>query len=173
MSLVLLITFYFLYNIWGCIVQLAHFSIGDWKDIYIYSSCYHHHYELIWEHWTYKCLSDIFCGVLSKIKYILSVIPYTICGDVCFSLPISLVVSERIYRYIYIYLSYYHHQIWSMNYYHHLGFSHETMVCAVCLSIFLLIFSMTLQVGCHRQQQYLFMFKCTRIIDIKTFKCNS
>ena len=34
-------------------------------------------------------------------------------------------------------LSYYHHQIGSMNYYHCLGLGHETMVSAVCLSIFL------------------------------------
>ena len=36
-------------------------------------------------------------------------------------------------------LSYYHHQIGSMNYHPFLklGLGHETMVCAVCLSIFL------------------------------------
>ena len=36
-------------------------------------------------------------------------------------------------------LSYYHHQIRSTNYYPCLWLSHETMVCAVCLSIFLLV----------------------------------
>ena len=39
---------------------------------------------------------------------------------------------ERIYA-----LSYYHHQIGSMNYYPLLGLGHETTVCAVYLSIFL------------------------------------
>ena len=34
-------------------------------------------------------------------------------------------------------LSYYHHQIGSMNYYHCLGLDHATMVCAVCLFVFL------------------------------------
>ena len=35
MLLVLSITFYFHYNIRGCMCQLAHFIIGDWKDISI------------------------------------------------------------------------------------------------------------------------------------------
>ena len=42
MLLVLSITFYFYYNIWGCSVQLAHFS-SRWLKGYIYSSCYYHH----------------------------------------------------------------------------------------------------------------------------------
>ena len=43
-----------------------------------------------------KCLSDIFCRVC-KIKHILCVIQYTICGLYVFSLPIYLVMIERIY----------------------------------------------------------------------------
>ena len=43
----------------------------------------------------------------------------------------------RIYIYINT-LSYYLHQIGSMNYYpYYLGLGHETMVCALCLSVFL------------------------------------
>ena len=38
-------------------------------------------------------------------------------GLCVFSLPISLLMIERIYIYIYNYLCYYHHQIGSMNYY--------------------------------------------------------
>ena len=41
---------------------------------------------------------------VSKIKHILSVIPHTICGAVCFQLPISLVMIEII-EYIYFVLS--------------------------------------------------------------------
>ena len=78
---------------------------------------------------------------MSKIKHILSVIHCTICGAVCFQFTHFLCDDwENIYIYIYIYiytLSYYHHQIGSMNYYPFLGLGHETMVCAVCLSIFL------------------------------------
>ena len=59
----------------------------------------------------------------------LSIIQYM--GLCAFNLPISLVRVEIMYI-----LSYYHHQIGSMNYYC-LGLGHETMVCAVCLSIFL------------------------------------
>ena len=55
-----------------------------------------------------------------------------------FSLPISFVIIERINMYIYIYiLSYYHHQLRGVNYYPFLGFGHETMLCAVCLSLYL------------------------------------
>ena len=56
----------------------------------------------------------------------ISIIQYI--GRCLFSLHISLVIIERIYS-----LSYQHHQIGSMN----LGLGHETMVFAVCLSIFL------------------------------------
>ena len=59
-----------------------------------------------------KCLSDIFCRVC-KIKHILSVIHHTICGAVCFEFThFSCDDWENIYT-----LTYYHHQIWSMNYY--------------------------------------------------------
>ena len=61
------------------------------------------------------CLSDIFCRVecVSKIKHIISVIHYTICGAVCFQFTHFFFDGlENIYN-----LSYYHHQIGSMNYY--------------------------------------------------------
>ena len=190
MLLVLSITFYFHYNIWGVCVQLAQF-ISRWLKGYIYIAhviiiiksevstfpiviifirgcvpemfvtsysvthyiyvpgktgiCFiiivqfmksanirirfglqivlvslystpsHHHHcanlsegiELI------KCLSDIFVECVSKIKHILSVIHYTICGAVCFQFThFSCDDWENIYT-----LSYYHHQIGSMNYY--------------------------------------------------------
>ena len=68
--------------------------------------------------------------VTSKIEHILSVIHYM--GLCVFSLPIPIVMIERIYTF-----SYHHHQIGSMNYHPLFGLGHETMVCAVCLSIFL------------------------------------
>ena len=70
---------------------------------------------------------------MSKIKYILSVIYYTICGAVCFQFThFPCDDWENIYT-----LSYNHHQIriWTIT--HCLGLGHETMVCAVCLPIFL------------------------------------
>ena len=54
-----------------------------------------------------------FVECVSKIKHILSVIHYTICGAVCFQFTHFFCDDwENIYT-----LSYYHHQIWSMNYY--------------------------------------------------------
>ena len=75
-----------------------------------------------------------FVECVSKIKHILIVINYTIhytlCGAVCFQFNHSPCVDwENIYT-----LSYYHHHIGST---HYLGLGHETIVCDVCLSIFL------------------------------------
>ena len=63
----------------------------------------------------------------------LSVIHYTICGAV-FSLPISFVMIEIIYILCLIIII--ESEVWTNT--HCLGLGHETMVCAVCLSIFLL-----------------------------------
>ena len=69
--------------------------------------------KLIWGHWTYKIPVRY---ILSRMRVRLSIfsqlsiIQYM--GLYVFSLPISLVMIERIYT-----LSYYHHQIGSMNYY--------------------------------------------------------
>ena len=58
-----------------------------------------------------KCLSHIFCRVC-KIKQILLVIHYTICGAVCFQFThFHYDDWENIYI-----LSYYHNQIGNMNY---------------------------------------------------------
>ena len=59
-----------------------------------------------------KCLSDMICRVC-KIKHILSVIHYTICGAVCFQFTHFLRDDwENIHT-----LSHYHNQTGSMNYY--------------------------------------------------------
>ena len=66
---------------------------------------------------------------MSKIKHILSVIHYTICGAVCLQFThFPCGDWENIYT-----LSYYHHQIGSMNYYPLLGLGHETILSAVFL----------------------------------------
>ena len=81
--------------------------------LYITPSHYHHCANFIWRHWNYKMpvrynLSSVWVrlSIFSK----LSIIQYV--GLCVFSLPISFVMIERIYT-----LSYYHHQIGSMNYY--------------------------------------------------------
>ena len=69
--------------------------------------------KFIWGHWTYEMpvryiLSSVW--VRLSIFFQLSIIQYM--GLCVFSLPISFVMIERIYT-----LSYYHHQIGSMNNY--------------------------------------------------------
>ena len=69
--------------------------------------------KLIWRHWTYKMpVRYILSNVWVRISIFsqLSILQYV--GLCVFSLPISLVMIEMIYT-----LSYYHHQIGSMNYY--------------------------------------------------------
>ena len=71
--------------------------------------------KLSWRHWTYKMPVRYICvwvrlSIFSKLSIMQSIINYV--GLCVFSLPIPLVVIERIYT-----LSYYHHQIGSMNYY--------------------------------------------------------
>ena len=100
--------------------------------LYSTQSHYHHCANLSEDIELIKCLSDIFCRVC-KIKHIPSVIHYTICGAVCFQFThFSCDDWENIYT-----LSYYHNQIRSMDHYPLVRLGHETMVCAVCLSIFL------------------------------------
>ena len=85
-----------------------------------------------------KCLSEIFCRCVSKIKHILSVIHYTIhytiCGAVCFQFTHSPCDDwENIY--ILCLTIIIKSEVWTIA--HCLGLDHDTMVWAVCLSIFL------------------------------------
>ena len=48
--------------------------------LYITPSHYHHCANFIWRHWTYKMPVRYNLSSVSKIKHILSVIHYTICG---------------------------------------------------------------------------------------------
>ena len=97
----------------------------------LYITPSHHHHcaslsELI------KCLSDIFCRVC-KIRHILSVIHYTICGAVRFQFTRFLVMIERIYILCLIIII--KSEVWTIT--HCLRLGHETMMCAVCLYVFL------------------------------------
>ena len=89
--------------------------------------------KLIWRHWTYKMpvryiLSSAW--VRFNIFSPLSIIQYV--GLYVFSLPISLVMVERIYILCLIIII--ESDVWTIT--HCLGLCHETMVSAVCLSIF-------------------------------------
>ena len=78
--------------------------------LYITTHHYHHCANLSEDIELMKCLSDTFCRVC-KIKHLFSVIHYTTYGALCFQFTYFIVMIEKIYT-----LSYYHHQIGSMNY---------------------------------------------------------
>ena len=72
---------------------------------------------------------------------------YTMCGAVCFSLPISIVMIERIHILCLIIII--KSEVWTIT--QCLGFGHETMVCTVCLSIFLSLLSLLLSLSFGKQ----------------------
>ena len=101
--------------------------------LYITPYHYHHCANFIWKYWTYKMpvrynLSSV--GVRLSIFSQLSIIQYV--GLCVFSLPISFVMIEIIYILCLIIIK---SEIWTIT--HYLGLGHKTMVCALCLSIFL------------------------------------
>ena len=107
-------------------------------SLYSTPTIYHHCAKLIWRHWIYKMpvryiLSSVWVRLRLSIFSPLSIIQYV--GLYVFSLPISLVMIERIYILCLIIII--KSEVWTIT--HCLGLGHETMVSAVCLSIFLLI----------------------------------
>ena len=102
--------------------------------LYITPSHYRHCANFIWRHWTYKmpvrynlCCLWVRLSIFSQ----LSIIQYV--GLCVFSLPISFVMIHRIYILCLIIII--KSEVWTIT--HCLGLGHETMVCAVCLSIFI------------------------------------
>ena len=84
-----------------------------------------------------KCVSDIISvWVRLSIFSQLSIIHYV--GLCVFSLPISFVMIEILYMLCLIIII--KSEVWTIT--HCLGLGHETMVCAVCLSIFLSIYKL-------------------------------
>ena len=125
---------YYLCTLWW--VQIVGYVLAGRSYsscLYITPSHYHHcanlseDIELICQIYFVECVS--------KIKHIPSVIHHTICEGLCvFSLPISPVMIERIYILCLIIIII-KSEVWTFT--HCLGLGHETMVCVVCLSIFL------------------------------------
>ena len=90
--------------------------------------------KIIWRHGTYKIpVRYILSSVWVRLSIFspLSIIQHM--GLCVFSLPIPLVMIERIYILCLIIII--KSEVWTIT--HCLGLGHETMVCAVCLSIFL------------------------------------
>ena len=103
-------------------------AIGDWDAI---SLMWRKNLNQLVFNVIFQCLSARFTSSFVN----LSVIHYAICGAVCFQFTQFLCDDwENIYT-----LSYYHNQseVWSIT--HCLGLGHETLVCTVCLSMFLWI----------------------------------
>ena len=90
--------------------------------------------KLIWRHWTYKMpVRYILSSVWVRLSIFspLSILQYM--GLYVFSLPISFVMIERTYIICLIIII--KLEVWTIT--HCKGLGHETMVSAVCLSIFL------------------------------------
>ena len=106
-----------------CILSFVHYTIS------LSSLC-----KLIWRHGIYKMsVKYIFVQCVSKISIFsqLSIIQFM--GLRVFSLPISLVMIDGIYILCHIIIN--KSEVWTII--HCLGSGHETMVCALCLAIFL------------------------------------
>ena len=115
-------------SLW-CSVQIVGYVFGlqiVFVCLCITPSHYHHFANFIWRHWTYWARLSIF--------FQLSIIQYA--GLCVFSLPISFVMIEIIYILFLIIII--NSEVWR-TITHCLGLGHETMVNAVCLSIFLLL----------------------------------
>ena len=101
--------------------------------LYIVPSYYHHCPSLYEDIELIKCLPDIVCRVC-KIRHILSVIHYKTRGAVCFRLT-HFPCDDWENIYILCLIIIIESEVWTIT--HCLGLGHETMVCAVCLSVFL------------------------------------
>ena len=95
-----------------------------------------------------ECLSDMICRVWVRLSIFsqLSNIQYV--GLCVFSLPISFVMIERICILCLIIII--KSEVWTIA--HCLGLGHETMVCAVCLSILLLGYLFSFERDRHMQK---------------------
>ena len=98
MLLVLSITFYFHYNIWGCTVciQVAYFSVGDWKDIFIARCYYHLQIESIPLSHCYHIFSLVLC-LRCLLHHIPSLIAYTFRenGEFVFIIIVQFMMSAN------------------------------------------------------------------------------
>ena len=126
----------------GCVPEMFVASYSVTYCIYIPGKpgiCFHYHCAVYDEckysdtFWLAGSSHSLVCTVHHFVFIIfspLSIIQYM--GLYVFSLPISAVKTERIYILRLIILS--KSEVWSIT--HCLGLGHETMVSAVCLSIF-------------------------------------
>ena len=116
---------------------LATFYLADRTRLFVqYTISLSSLCKLIWRNWSYKMpvgyiLSSVWVSISTFSQ--LSIIQYV--GLCVFSLPTTLVMIERIYILCLIIII--KSEVWTIT--HCLGLGHETIVCAVCISIFLLV----------------------------------
>ena len=110
------------------------FWLADRTRLFVlYTSHYHHRANYLKALNLQNACPIYFVECVSKIKHILSVIHYTICGAVCFQFTHFLVMIEIIYILCLIIII--KSEVWTIT--RCLGSGHETMVSALCLSTFL------------------------------------
>ena len=103
--------------------------------LYITPSHYHHCAKLSVDIDHMKCLPDKFVECVSKIEHLLLVIRYSIYEVVCFQFTkFPRDGWENILLCLIIIIKW---EVWTII--HCLGLGHETMVCAVCVFIFLFL----------------------------------
>ena len=88
--------------------------------------------RLIWRHWTNKMLVRYMLPCVSKVETILAIILHSIYGAVSSAYPIRLSWLWECVLYLIIIIK---SEVRIVN--HCLGLGHETMVCTVCLTMFL------------------------------------
>ena len=89
-------------------------------------------YRLIWKHWTTKMLVRYMMpSVCLRLRQFSQLSLYSLYGAVRSAYPIILWWSRECVLYLIIIIK---PEVWIIN--HCLGLGHETMVCAVCLTMF-------------------------------------
>ena len=113
--------------------------------------------KLIWRLWTHKMpVRYILLSVWVRLSTF-SVIHYTICGAVCFQFTHFPCDNwENIYICLIIIIK---SEVWTIT--HCLGLGHETMVCSLCVSIFL---SKQMLTYCQHQLTNSKLIICSSII---------
>ena len=97
--------------------------------------------RLMWKHWTTKMLVRyLMPSVCLRLRQFSQLSLYSLYGAVCLQLTQFCDDRENVY-FILLSSSNRKYESWIIN--HCLGLGHETMVCAVCLTMFLWICDMT------------------------------
>ena len=115
-------------------MKIKHQDMTNLWWVHITPSHYHHCANLSEDVELINAFQIYFVECVSKIKHLLSVTHYTICGAGCFQFT-HFPCDDWEKKYILCLIIIIKSEVWTII--HCLGLGHETMVCAVCLSIFI------------------------------------